>query len=116
MLTGQALKDFEVFYRKKHYGAFRFSTVIDEVTSEPETVMLDLFDLPMVFSQGVILEWLRSVGKIVEVFSQLSKPKLTFGFKIVEDSGNLLEDGLPDYNTALIEAITKAVSIYNGAA
>ena len=73
----------------------------------------DFLYYPFSMQSGVYLKFLREQGKIIEVYSQSSKPKLTYGYKIVQDGGNLLDDGFSDYNTALTQAITQAGVIYN---
>lgn len=102
MLTGHTKKMFEEWYRKKDYIAF------GRITEKA------FYACPFSMQSGVYLEFLREQGKIVEVFSQSSKPKLTYGYKIVQDGGNLLDDGFPDYNTALTKAIEKCNELING--
>jgi len=105
MLTGHTKKMFEEWY------FFKYSPIeLDNYDIDSN----DFDKLPFSFQSGVYLEFLREQGKIVEVFSQSSKPKLTYGYKIVQDGGNLLDDGFPDYNTALTKAIEKCNELING--
>ena len=66
----------------------------------------DFYKLPPAMQQGVKREFFESKGILIEVFT--SKPKLTFGYKVVNEGGDLLDDGFPDYNTAFNTAIETA--------
>lgn len=104
MLTGQAKIDFAKWYNK-------FLEKNDYINNE---FPIPFLTLPLSMQSGVYLEFLREQGKIIEVYSQSSKPKLTYGYKIVQDGGNLLDDGFADYNTALTRAIEKCNELING--
>jgi len=106
MLTGQAKIDFEKFLC--FYGTdpvFIDCETNGEVYAKFDTIHFNL-------QQGLILEWLRSVGIELSItysvkYNDYYYWLLNHGYLAINDSR------FPDYNTTLTEAITKAGEIYN---
>jgi len=107
MLTGRALRDFEKWYYENEHN------LVDFGNNEYQDIDTETFyHMKLMFTSGVILEWLRSVGVLVHNEPEFGDIAGFTGQWLVYVGSNYY--GVEkDYNTALIEAIKQAVEIYN---
>jgi len=117
MLKGKAKKDFEEWYVSKHYTAFMFMVEINEENNaHADLIRLEFSDMPLVFQQGVLLEFFREQG-IVITLDRMKYEKengVKFYYEIYDESTNIKHSPYIslDYNTAFTHAIDKACELY----
>ncbi len=124
LFTGKAEQDFEDWYYDNELIYDVCTKLMDDMTGNIQM----FYKLPLSMQSGVYMEWLRSVGVIVEV--TIDTDNGLYVYEIYQkdnyDNGGVTRfyddsyylsapfvDNLSDHNTAQTEAIKQAGEIYN---